>query len=194
MFLLTFTKKQSVRRRFFAIEIMAIHKSIQTITSNLITDLTRPGCANNRKRVLMPSLTKVIHHSKFRVIRGMTYKYFTWDKDGKQSRNITHHLFHHPQISVIICVTALIASLKQQPRWSSAMEIIFQGITEHHNRNLTALHSSCKIGSKHPKAVSIYTYVVSCWSSFDIWSLWCTASADFDNKFGQDLVSGLRSQ
>ena len=125
-------------------------------------------------RVLMPSLTKVIHHSKIWVIRGMTYKYFTWDKDGKQSRNITHHLFLHPQISVIICVTALIASLKQQPRWSSAMKIIFQGSTDHHNNgNLTALHSCCKRDSKHP-IVTIKTgseYHLCCIILLHIWYL-----------------------
>ena len=125
----------------------------------------------------MPSLTKVIHHSKIWVIRGMTYKYFTWDKDGKQSRNITHHLFQHPQISVIICVTALIASLKQQPQWSSAMKIIFQGITEHHNGPWALLILY------HAGAHLIFD---RCGGALLVLTL--------TTKFGQDSVSGLRSQ
>ena len=42
-----------------AIEVIAIHKSIETIASNLITDLTRPGCANNRNE----SADAITHHS-----------------------------------------------------------------------------------------------------------------------------------
>ena len=46
---LTFYQKSACEKMMvLAIEVIAIHKSIETITSNLITDLTRPGCANNK--------------------------------------------------------------------------------------------------------------------------------------------------